>query len=102
MGHTKASAHTGLTMLMQVNALSAYGLLANMADPWLGTGHPPDTSTREVWLANTAGGSLLGKHLISLAKAKYSRGPLTVRVVAVVRSTEQRDELLAAGYAPGS
>jgi hypothetical protein len=93
---------------MQVNALSAYALLANMADPWLNS--PLETNPeggagasaaaqKEVWLANTAGGSLLGRHLMSIARAKYSQGPLRVRVVAVVRRAAQKDSVLAAGCA---
>lgn len=94
---------------MQVNALSAYGLLDNMGDPWLRlpvTSGGDPCAPKSVWLANTAGGSLLGRHLISLAKIMYSRGrpgephSLSVNVLAVVRRAEQREELLVAGCAP--
>lgn len=88
--------------LAQVNALSAYGLLDNMGDPWQRLSPPQGvdpSAPRTVWLANTAGGSLLGRHLISLAKTMYSRGSLRVKVVAVVRRAEQRQEVLDAGCA---
>ena len=65
---------------VQVNPVTAYGLLEALAVP------------KGQWLLQTAAGSVLGRLLIALAKRKG------VKTINVVRRSAQREELLKLGY----
>ncbi len=66
---------------MQVTTLTVYALL-----------EAAEAASEGKWLAQTAGGSFLGRQIISLAK---HRG---VKVVNLVRRAAQKEELLSLGY----
>ena len=72
-----------LLLGMQVTTLTVYALLEAAA-----------AASEGNWLAQTAGGSFLGRQIISLAK---HRG---VKVVNLVRRAAQKEELLSLGYVP--
>ncbi|CAL8463669.1 g3203 [Coccomyxa elongata] len=73
-----------------VNPLTVWGLLLS--------GLPHQKLQAEAyqdvrkWVINSAGGSALGRQMIAVAKHEYG-----LSVVAVVRRSDQKDELLAAG-----
>ena len=70
-------------MGMQVTTLTVYALL-----------EAAEAASEGKWLAQTAGGSFLGRQVISLAK---HRG---VKLVSLVRRAAQKEELLSLGYVP--
>lgn len=74
-------------VILQVNPLTVWGLLASLSksESWTG-------AESQKWVINTAGGSALGRQLIAVAKHQHN-----LKVVAVVRRAEQKKELLAAG-----
>ncbi len=67
-------------MGLQVTTLTVYALLEAAA-----------AASEGKWLIQTAGGSFLGRQIISLAK---HRG---IRLVSLVRRTSQKQELLSLG-----
>lgn len=67
-------------LCVQVTTLTVYALL-----------EAASTASQGKWLVQTAGGSTLGRQIISLAK---HRG---IRLVSLVRRAAQKEELLSLG-----
>ena len=70
-------------MSAQVTTLTVYALL-----------EAAGAASQGKWLGQTAGGSFLGRQVISLAK---HRG---IKLVSLVRRAAQKEELLGLGYVP--
>lgn len=77
-------------ILLQVNPLTVWGLLLSGL-PYKKLRAESYRDVRK-WVINSAGGSALGRQMIAVAKHEYG-----LSVVAVVRRSDQTDELLAAG-----
>ena len=71
-----------LHLLLQVTTLTVSALL-----------EAAEAAGKDKWLVQTAGGSALGRQIISMAK---HRG---IKLVSLVRRAAQKDELLQLGYA---